>query len=345
MSGDGPGVGVKPSTRAAPFMPAVLARIAPRLGAEVWLEPEFREVGRIRFPNGRQTFFWHNKFNLNSVSSAKIVQDKGYAGFFLQQLGFRVPRTQSFFNHEMSRRLASPRDLEAGFRFALELGLPVFVKPCRRSQGSGIRLVGSRDAYEHAARAIFARDSMLLVQEPCPGRDYRVVVLDREVISAYERVPLHVIGDGAASVRALLLEMQAQFDRSGRDTELALDDPRIAASLARQNLGFDSVLPEGARVTLLEVANLSCGGSTIDVTASIHPTVAALAVRITAELDLRLAGVDIMLADATQSLDDYFVLEVNSAPGLDHYASSGPEHEAAIDALYEKILMAIARGP
>ena len=53
-------------------MVAILKRIAPALGAEVLFEPEFRIVGRIRFRNGRQSFFWHNKFNLNSVSAARI---------------------------------------------------------------------------------------------------------------------------------------------------------------------------------------------------------------------------------------------------------------------------------
>jgi glutathione synthase/RimK-type ligase-like ATP-grasp enzyme len=335
---------VKLSARAAPFMPEILARIAPRLGAEVLLEPEFREVGRIVFPNGRQTFFWHNKFNLNSVSAARIAQDKGYAGFFLEQLGFCVPKTRTFFKEELRRRVGSPRGVEAGYEFALELGLPVFVKPCRRSQGSGVTLVDSRESYEAAARAIFERDLVLLVQEACPGRDYRFVVLDNEVISAYERVPLHVIGDGSRSIHELLLTKQREFDASGRDTELDLADPRIAASLRRQRLSFDAVLPASQRVTLLEAANLSCGGSTLEVTDDVHPTVAALAIRVSAALDLRFAGVDIILPDATEPLGEYFVLEINSAPGLDHYAGSGPEHIEAIDRLYEKVLIAIARG-
>ncbi len=56
-------------------MPEILARTAARLGAEVLLEPGYGFVGLIRFPNGRKSFFWDNKFNLNPISSVKICQD------------------------------------------------------------------------------------------------------------------------------------------------------------------------------------------------------------------------------------------------------------------------------
>ena len=62
-------------------------------------------------------------------------------------------------------------------------------------------------------------------------------------------------------------------------------------------------------------------------------------------MDLRFAGVDILMPDATAPLNDYYVLEVNSAPGLDHYGAAGPDHDAAIDALYLKVLQAISSGP
>jgi D-alanine-D-alanine ligase-like ATP-grasp enzyme len=326
-------------------MPDILARVAPALGAEVILEPEFKVVGLIRFPNGRQSYFWHNKLNLNSVSAARIAQDKGYTCFFLDRLGFAVPRTRTFFAPRLRRRLGSDRDLGAAYAYARELGLPVYVKPCRRSQGEGVTLVDSRASLEAAARRIFERDQVLLVQEACAGRDYRVVVLDGEVISAYERVPLAVTGDGSSSVAELLAAKQRTFELEGRDTRIDFEDPRLAAGLRRQRLSKASVLPAGRQATLLEVANLSCGGTTIEITDRLHPTVASLSARIAAALDLRFAGIDVMTADATQPLGAYAVLEVNSAPGLDHYGGSGPEHVARIDRLYSKVLEAIARGP
>jgi len=326
-------------------MPAILRRIAPAMGAEVTFEPEFRIVGRIRFPNGRQSYFWHNRFNLNPVSSARIAQDKGYAAFFMREAGICVPRGETFFRTDFCRRTGSKRNLAAACRFAGKLGWPVYLKPCRGSQGEGIEMVCNGAELRAAARRIFSREATVLVQEACPGRDYRLVVLDGEVISAYERVPLAVTGDGRTSVRGLLERRQQAFVESGRDTRLDFSDRRLVAGLRRQGLRLSSVLSPGREIRLLEVANLSCGGDAVDVTRRVHASAKALAARVAKVLDLRFAGIDLITADIGRPLKSYFVLEANSAPGLDHYASAGARHEAHIDRLYRKVLAAVARGP
>ncbi|MDP2310975.1 MAG: cyanophycin synthetase [Pseudomonadota bacterium] len=326
-------------------MPAILERIGPLLGAEVIFEPEFGIVGLVRFPNGRQSYFWHNKFNLNSVSSARIAQDKGYTTHFLSVQGFRVPRSRTFFREAFRLALDSDRGTEAAMAYAHSLGWPVYVKPCRRSQGDGVSMAMDPAELVEATARVLGRDRMMIVQEACPGRDYRIVTLDGEVINAYERVPLEVVGDGRSSVAALLETLQTTFDASGRDTRIPVEDERIHTRLRRQGLTVRSVLPEGARLRLLDIANLSCGGTTIDITERLHPSVAALAARVAVALDLRFAGIDLLMPDATAPLEDYVVLEVNSAPGLDHYGTAGPDHQAFVDALYLKVLRAVERGP
>lgn len=327
-----------------PFMPAILARIAPLVGAEVVLEPEFGIVGLVRFPNGRQSYFWHNKFNLNSVSSARIAQDKGYTAHFLGVHGYRVPRARSFFREAFRQALDSDRGTVAALAYAEELGWPVYVKPCRRSQGDGVSMATDPAEFADATARVLERDRMMIVQEACPGRDYRIVTLDGEVINAYERVPLEVVGDGRSTVAGLLHALQAAFDASGRDTRIPVDDARIHTRLRRAGLTTESVVPAGAPLRLLDIANLSCGGTTVDITHRLHPSVATLAAGVAAALDLRFAGIDVLLPDATAPLDDYVVLEVNSAPGLDHYGTAGPAHEAFVDALYLKVLRAVERG-
>jgi D-alanine-D-alanine ligase-like ATP-grasp enzyme len=52
----------------------------------------------------------------------------------------------------------------------------------------------NKTEYYLAAKKIFKTSSVLLVEEFCSGlNDYRVVVLDNEVISVYQRVPLQVV--------------------------------------------------------------------------------------------------------------------------------------------------------
>lgn len=327
------------------FMPEILARIAPKLNARVLLEPEFGVVGLIQFPNGRKSYFWHNKFNLNSVSAARIAQDKGYTSFFLMQHGYNVPRSQTFFSDRFLKHIDTDRNLAAALAFAETLGWPVIVKPCRRSQGAAVSLASDRKTFLAAARRAFRIDRTMIVQQYCAGRDYRLVVLDGEVISAYERVPLHVMGDGRSTIARLLSKLQALFRAQGRDTEIDAKDPRIAETLRKRRMGMKSVIGTGEKVTLLPVANLSCGGTTVDITDRLHPSFARLAARIAADMDLRFAGIDLLAPDATGPLGQHTILEVNSAPGLDHYADYGPAQQAQIDELYLKVLQAIEKGP
>jgi len=161
-----------------------------------------------------------------------------------------------------------------------------------------------------------------LVQRQLFGKDYRIVVLDNEVISAYERVPLSVVGTGKASIRNLLGKKQEKFHRIRRDTVINVRDPRISAKLRRQRLTLESVVPKGTVVRLLDNANLSSGGDSIDVTGVIHPTYKSMAIRLTRDMGLRLCGVDIMVdGDISEPQNRFYILEINSAPG------SGPLRE------------------
>ncbi|MBC1220616.1 cyanophycin synthetase, partial [Nostoc sp. UCD120] len=91
-------------------------------------------------------------------------------------------------------------------------------------------------------------------------------------------------------------------------------------------------------VYLLDNANLSTGGEAVDFTESIHPDFQKLAVSITKDMQLRLAGVDILASDITSPIVDYTILEVNGAPSLSHYASFGEVQTKRVENLYLKIL-------
>ena len=81
-------------------------------------------------------------------------------------------------------------------------------------------------------------------------------------------------------------------------------------------------------------------------TKTIHPDFAKLAADITADMGLRLCGVDFMTKDLTKSLaenKDYIVIEINGAPGLDNYMSTGEEQLQNVKNMYKKILIALSK--
>lgn len=319
----------------------MLRKIAPRIGASVLMEPEWGVVGQITFKSGRHSYFRYNTLDLNPMGGSEIARDKDYANFFMKKMGYPVvPRSKTFFSDRWAKAIDAPkRNIDAAYRYAQKIGFPVFVKPNSGSQGSGVSLVQNKREFYKAMRAVFALDKVALVQQPVQGKDYRIVVLDKKIISAYERIPLLVTGDGRSTIEQLLKVKQRQFIASSRDTRINMDDPRIEIKLAHQRLTFRSIPISGKRIYLLDNANLSTGGDSIDVTSKVHPAFKKLAVKLTRDMGLRLCGVDFMIdGDISQKPRTYHVLEINSAPGLDHYAKIGKTQEKIVEELYLQVL-------
>jgi D-alanine-D-alanine ligase-like ATP-grasp enzyme len=324
----------------------LLEKIAPRIGAKVIIEPEWRFVGQITFKSGRRSYFRYNTLDLNPVGASDIAKDKDWANFFMKTMGYSiVPGTKAFYERQWARTIGRPRrDIDGAYRYAQRLGFPVVVKPNSGSQGAGVELVHTRADFYKAMRAILMKDRVALVQRPVSGKDYRLVVLDTKVVSAYERIPLSVIGDGRRSIGRLLADRQREFVAANRDTQIRKDDPRMIRKLSRQALTLNSVPRRGVRVYLLNNANLSTGGDSVDVTGNVHASFRDLAIRLTRDMGLRLCGVDLMVAgDITKATEDYWILEVNAAPGLDHYARSGKAQEKKVESLYLEVLRHLDR--
>lgn len=323
-------------------------KIAPRIGASVFLEPEWEIAGQITFKSGKKSYFRYNTLDLNPVGASDIAKDKDYANLFMWRLGYPVvPGSKTFFSKEWAKAIgASRRLIDDAYAYAKRLGFPVVVKPNSGSHGSGVAVVYNRREFYRAMRAIFKRDRVALVQRFVRGRDYRLVVLDDKVISAYERIPLNVVGDGQTSIKRLLQIKQRQFIAAKRGTRIKTDDPRLVEKLKRQGLTLQSVPPRGQRILLLDNANLSSGGDAIDATANVNSAFSKLAVKLTADMNLRLCGVDLIVdGDISKSPAPrkHWVLEINAAPGLDHYAKTGEAQNKAVEELYLMVLRNLDR--
>jgi D-alanine-D-alanine ligase-like ATP-grasp enzyme len=324
-----------------PLLGRVLQKIAPRIGATVIMEPEWGIVGQIIYKSGRKRYFRYSSLDLNPLGASEIAKDKDYANLFMKRMGYPVvPGSKTFYSNEWAKTIGSPlRNIDAAYRYAKKLGFPVIIKPNSGSQGADVTLVYTKREFYRAIRAVFKRDRVALVQRPVKGKDYRLVVLDDKVISAYERIPLNVIGNGVSTISRLLREKQRHFAVSSRDTRIRPDDPRILGKLKRQGLNLSSVPAKGERIYLLDNANLSAGGDAVDVAATVHQSFKKIAVRVTKDMGLRLCGVDLMIAgDITKKPDTYYILEINSAPGLDHYIRVGRIQEKIVEDMYLAVL-------
>lgn len=264
-----------------------------------------------------------------SAIAESIAQDKDLTKTLLRSVGVPVPE---------GRAVKSADD---AWEAALEIGVPVVVKPRYGNQGRCVATnLVQRDqvvaAYENAAKEF----SNIMVEKWASGEDHRLLVVGGKVVAASRRVPPRVVGDGVRTVRQLV-DLVNQDPRRGDDhanalTKIALD-PIALAVLAEQGLEPDSVPAEGRVVAIRRNANLSTGGTAVDVTDNVHPELAARAVEAAQVIGLDIAGVDIVAPEISQP--GGVVVEVNAGPGLRMHVDPSigtprPVGEAIVESLF-----------
>jgi D-alanine-D-alanine ligase-like ATP-grasp enzyme len=310
------------------------------VGAKLEVIPGADNSGRITLPSGRVRYFHRLHWDLNTLGAAAIALDKDATSRVLKRLGYTVPTGRSFW---YVGRLRETRDIGGAYAYAQRLGLPVLLKPNDSSGDQHVSVAYTRAQFYAAAREVFAASKKLLVQRIARGNDCSIVVLDREVLMASEKTPPYVIGDGQSSIGKLIAASRRLIPGAGHPTELRLDDVRVKRHLAHHRQTLKTVPAMGQRVELLPRGNLGAGGDVRLVTEVLHPKLRALAVRVVADMGLRLASVDLVLsrpADAPPKRCT--VLEVNSAPGLDTLEREPGWSRRRVDRV-RRILLALDR--
>jgi cyanophycin synthetase len=269
------------------------------------------EGSMVRFGWGsKQRRIQAAEMDVTSAIAEAIAQDKELTKKLLAAAGVPVPGGRAV------------TDAEDAWAAALEVGLPVVVKPKDGNQGKGVTV--NITTKEHLTRAFDIakefRDD-ILVERYMPGNDFRLLVVGDKLVAAARRDPPKVVGDGIHTVTELVAQVNLDPKRgSGHSTSLTkirIDD--IARTcLANQGFSPDAVPAKGQRVNLRNNANLSTGGSATDVTDDVHPEVAARAVAAAHMVGLDICGVDLVCDSILRPIEELGggIVEVNAAPGL-----------------------------
>jgi cyanophycin synthetase len=260
--------------------------------------------------------------DLTSAVAVELASDKDLTKMVLEQAAVAVPR---------GLVVETEDEALAAFR---QLGAPVVVKPLDGRQGHGVSLnLSDADEVREAFRIARDFSASVLVEELLVGRNYRVLVIDGEVVAASERLPCHVVGDGSRSI-AELIEVANLDPLRGEGHEKPLTkivvDEIVLAHLRKQGRTLKDVPGAGEVVTLRDGINLSTGGVARDVTDEVHPTVRDLCVRAARAVGLDICGVDLVVPDICEPFDRGGVIELNASPGLrmHHHPSEGSPRDA-----------------
>ena len=274
-----------------------------------WLR--LNDYSLVQFGHGRyQQRIQATTTGNTSNIAVEVAADKEETNAILRDLGLPVPRQMLV------------RSAVQAVRAAERIGYPVVLKPLAGNHGRGVSInlktpeeveIGFEKAMEHGRSAV--------VESFIEGFDHRLVVIDGKLVAAAKRVPGHVVGDGRHTIEELV-DIVNQDPRRGVGHEKVLTriefDHQAERLLAR--LGYDrkAVPPQGEIVYLRSTANLSTGGTAIDVTDSVHPDNREMAIRAVKAIGLDIGGVDFLTRDITESYRDAGggICEINAGPGF-----------------------------
>ncbi len=319
----------------------ILKSLEERVGCKILLEPKFNLAGSVSFEDGRIFYFKNTSIDINNFGAAEIAKDKGYTRFFMENAKYPIPKGATFFSDHWCKVNMVDNDIVEAIKFADQLGYPIILKPNNKSQGEDVFKIYDATQLNRILSSLFERHNIVLIEEYIPGNDYRIVVLDDEVVMAYQRVPSSVIGTGKDTIVELFTSRSEELKKIGRPLSINIDDQRIQERLSCFYKVDANYIPEaGQEIVLLDNANLSTGGVAVDVTGTIHRNYIEMATKLTKTMGLRFAGVDLITADdITQPPISMKFIEINSSPGLSHFASLGQRFEKRVEQLYLKILI------
>ena len=276
-----------------------------------------RGIPHIRLTDGNlvqlgygsaQRRIWTAETDLTSAIAEGIAQDKDLTKSLLATCGVPVPEG------------AIVSSSEQAWEAALEIGLPVVVKPSDGNHGRGVSLdLNTREEVQAAFMLAQPEGSDVMVERYVRGHEFRLLVVGGRVVAAARGEIASIVGDGHSTV-AQLVDAQLNTDpRRGLGEDFPLSpinletDGAIILDLQRQ--GFSAtVVPDLDREVMIQ----RNGNVSMDCTDEVHPEVdyiVSLAARV---VGLDIAGIDVVAQDISRPLHAQggAVVEVNAGPGL-----------------------------
>ena len=281
---------------------------------------------------GKSAWFNASNSSLNRGLVKRVAGNKAVTAAFLRAEGLQAPENAAFNADEVQR----------AWDWAEPIA-PVVVKPWTGQEGRLVHLDLSTYAdFEQAFTAVAGEGHPVLVEQYISGVDHRVTVVRGRVVGATRRVAAHVVGDGRATVEALVEAKNVQRRASRNPVHKELSIGRIESQhLARQGLTSTSIPAEGRTVWLRGAANVSTGGDAIDATDDLTAAEVEYIERAVAVFPgMRFCGVDVLL-DRDSGADPWIV-EVNSKPSVapHHYPWEGQPRDvmtAVLEAMFPNL--------
>jgi len=261
----------------------------------------------IYFGAGRSS--WYPQ---NNATASTLASDKYFTNVILERAGIATLGGDYFFLHARHRAYRpSGHERENALEYFGKSGGSAFVKPLLGSRGDFAQAVHGEAALVRYFDEVSRHYDSILIQPVVTGIEYRIFLLDDEVVYSARKYPPLVLGDGTRSIRDLLAAHNEALRFRG------LSPAAVAGDAA-----LDIVLPKGERWEIPGRMNLSAGGTMVIEPPRFQQATHALAKRAAKALGLRVAAVD-LFTEVGGDPHAMAIIEVNSNPSIRLLEQSG----------------------
>jgi hypothetical protein len=240
----------------------------------------------------------------NNSTAATLASDKYFANRILEDAGIATLGGEYFFLHDRHRahRPAGHEHGDASEYFR-KLGATAFVKPLQGSRGDFAQAVHGEASLDRYLQEVSRHYDAILIQPVAFGIEYRIFLLDDEMVYAARKYPPSILGDGISSIHDLLVVHNAALQARG-----------LSPASAKRDTSLDTVLAQGERWEIPGRMNLSAGG-TMRIEPPRSDAAVTMARKAAQALGLRVAAVDLFTYIGGDQ-DAVRIIEVNSNPSI-----------------------------
>jgi len=253
----------------------------------------------VHFGAGRCSYYPQN-----NATASTLASDKYFTSTILEHAGVATLGGEYFFLHARHRaHRPAGHEREDALEHFRKLGGTAFVKPFLGSRGDFAQGLRDEASLARYLEEVSQHYDAILIQPIVSGIEYRVFLLDDDVLYTARKYSPCVLGDGARPIRNLLAAHNEMLRARGLSPVAVADGAWL-----------DIVLAEGKRWEIPGRMNLSAGGTMV---LESLPSAAALelAKKAARTLGLRVAAVDLFteIGGDTKAMR---VIEVNSNPSI-----------------------------
>ena len=258
------------------------------------------KTGAAYFGAGRCS--WYPQ---NNATAATLASDKYFANRILEEAGIATLGGEYFFLNARHRAIRpAGHEREDALTCFRKLNGGAFLKPLTGSRGDFAQAIHDETALHRYLDSVAPHYDAILMQPIANGAEFRIFVLDDEIVYSARKFPPTLEGDGTSRVRDLLDTHNASLKGRG----LSAIDPAVISES-----DLDTILPKGECWEIPGRMNLSAGGRMTF--ASPDSATLRLAKNAVRTLGLRAAAVD-LFAGIGGHPDGIAIIEINSNPSI-----------------------------